>query len=222
MDSVVKFLQPYQLHPAAFDHDRLLDEHRQIYFPNTVNRRHSIKTESNSPSPDPPFNFSFSSPASSTNHSDSSLSLSSHPSLFTFGSLMSWPPPSPNNTAPPALHEAENFEIPSGIQDAIAFGVDEFDDLQELVDLQPISSNLAGSPIPGEKVVRRRSSKGECSTRSPKSLLILGDFLACDQCRKCKCKCERASGDDPCKSCIMLGTRKSLLHLQTKSYWAWS
>ncbi|KAF5313415.1 hypothetical protein D9611_008569 [Ephemerocybe angulata] len=39
-----------------------------------------------------------------------------------------------------------------------------------------------------EKSVRRRSSK------------------ACDQCRKSKCKCERTSANEPCKSCIMLGT----------------
>ncbi|KAF9463229.1 fungal-specific transcription factor domain-containing protein [Collybia nuda] len=38
------------------------------------------------------------------------------------------------------------------------------------------------------KNIRRRSSK------------------ACDQCRKSKCKCERPSPGEPCKSCIMLGT----------------
>lgn len=32
--------------------------------------------------------------------------------------------------------------------------------------------------------------------------------LACDQCRKSKCKCERSSANEPCKACIMLGTRK--------------
>ncbi|KAG1760291.1 fungal-specific transcription factor domain-containing protein [Suillus occidentalis] len=39
-----------------------------------------------------------------------------------------------------------------------------------------------------DRVVRRRSSK------------------ACDQCRKSKCKCERAGDGEACKSCIMLGT----------------
>ncbi|KAI0037058.1 fungal-specific transcription factor domain-containing protein, partial [Vararia minispora EC-137] len=29
---------------------------------------------------------------------------------------------------------------------------------------------------------------------------------ACDQCRKSKCKCERATATEPCKACIMLGT----------------
>lgn len=42
-----------------------------------------------------------------------------------------------------------------------------------------------------EKQVRRRSSK------------------ACDQCRKSKCKCERSSPQDPCRNCVMLGTRTS-------------
>lgn len=32
--------------------------------------------------------------------------------------------------------------------------------------------------------------------------------IACDQCRKSKCKCERSSANEPCKACIMLGTRK--------------
>lgn len=34
-------------------------------------------------------------------------------------------------------------------------------------------------------------------------------FLACDQCRKSKCKCERSGPDELCKSCAMLGTRES-------------
>lgn len=43
----------------------------------------------------------------------------------------------------------------------------------------------------GEKQVRRRSSK------------------ACDQCRKSKCKCERSNSSEPCKNCVLLGTRTS-------------
>ncbi|PCH37572.1 hypothetical protein WOLCODRAFT_84184 [Wolfiporia cocos MD-104 SS10] len=46
----------------------------------------------------------------------------------------------------------------------------------------------ASSSAKGEKTVRRRSSK------------------ACDQCRKSKCKCERAGPQDPCRNCVMLGT----------------
>lgn len=41
----------------------------------------------------------------------------------------------------------------------------------------------------GEKQIRRRSSK------------------ACDQCRKSKCKCERSTTQEPCRNCVMLGTR---------------
>ncbi|KAJ7173068.1 fungal-specific transcription factor domain-containing protein [Mycena crocata] len=47
-----------------------------------------------------------------------------------------------------------------------------------------------------EKMVRRRSSK------------------ACDQCRKSKCKCERAAGaapGAPCRSCVVLGTECTFL-----------
>ena len=33
------------------------------------------------------------------------------------------------------------------------------------------------------------------------------DLIACDQCRKSKCKCERSAPGEPCKACIMLGTR---------------
>ncbi|KJA25236.1 hypothetical protein HYPSUDRAFT_199780 [Hypholoma sublateritium FD-334 SS-4] len=44
---------------------------------------------------------------------------------------------------------------------------------------------------PPDRIVRRRSSK------------------ACDQCRKSKCKCERAAPSEPCKNCVMLNTRAS-------------
>lgn len=50
-----------------------------------------------------------------------------------------------------------------------------------------------GAGTKGEKQIRRRSSK------------------ACDQCRKSKCKCERGSPQDPCRNCVMLGTRESPL-----------
>ncbi|KAJ7165119.1 fungal-specific transcription factor domain-containing protein [Mycena filopes] len=45
----------------------------------------------------------------------------------------------------------------------------------------------------GEKTVRRRSSK------------------ACDQCRKSKCKCERTTPGEPCRSCVLLGTECTFL-----------
>ncbi|KAF9485619.1 hypothetical protein BDN70DRAFT_533969 [Pholiota conissans] len=49
-------------------------------------------------------------------------------------------------------------------------------------------SGGAGTGGGNDRVVRRRSSK------------------ACDQCRKSKCKCERAALNEACKNCIMLGT----------------
>ncbi|KZT22933.1 hypothetical protein NEOLEDRAFT_1070364 [Neolentinus lepideus HHB14362 ss-1] len=61
---------------------------------------------------------------------------------------------------------------------------DEYDDADELSEL-PESAPPRKSD---EKQVRRRSSK------------------ACDQCRKSKCKCERASENEPCKNCVLLNT----------------
>ncbi|KAH0581073.1 hypothetical protein H2248_012207 [Termitomyces sp. 'cryptogamus'] len=72
--------------------------------------------------------------------------------------------------------------------------MDDYDDPTELVEIPEGSSlNLEGdfassSTSNLQKQVRRRSSK------------------ACDQCRKSKCKCERPSPSEPCKSCVMLGT----------------
>jgi hypothetical protein len=35
--------------------------------------------------------------------------------------------------------------------------------------------------------------------------------VACDQCRKSKCKCERTAGDgESCKNCVMMNTRTSI------------
>ncbi|KDQ32691.1 hypothetical protein PLEOSDRAFT_1073145 [Pleurotus ostreatus PC15] len=64
---------------------------------------------------------------------------------------------------------------------------DEYDDdVSELVDMAGASTSHGGSAH--DKSVRRRSSK------------------ACDQCRKSKCKCERTSPNEPCRSCVTLGT----------------
>ncbi|EMD37133.1 hypothetical protein CERSUDRAFT_137619 [Gelatoporia subvermispora B] len=51
-----------------------------------------------------------------------------------------------------------------------------------------MSGSVSGGGSNSEKQVRRRSSK------------------ACDQCRKSKCKCERANPNEPCRNCVMLGT----------------
>ncbi|KAF8452405.1 fungal-specific transcription factor domain-containing protein [Boletus edulis BED1] len=66
---------------------------------------------------------------------------------------------------------------------------DDYEDADELSDLpgSAISGSAANATL-SERIIRRRSSK------------------ACDQCRKSKCKCERALDGGPCKSCIMLGT----------------
>ncbi|KXN89712.1 Nitrogen assimilation transcription factor nirA [Leucoagaricus sp. SymC.cos] len=58
------------------------------------------------------------------------------------------------------------------------------DDYDDVVPYIPGQLSSAST----ERAVRRRSSK------------------ACDQCRKSKCKCERSGPNEPCKSCIMLGT----------------
>jgi hypothetical protein len=65
---------------------------------------------------------------------------------------------------------------------------DEYDDGDEGGDFPSASGSSSK-----DKGVRRRSSK------------------ACDQCRKSKCKCERTSLNEPCKACIMLGTRESFI-----------
>jgi hypothetical protein len=78
---------------------------------------------------------------------------------------------------------------------------DSDDQLTDLDDLQASQDPAAIQ----ERIVRRRSSKGPlrfCLTN------ILADLLAiaCDQCRKAKCKCERGEGpNDPCKTCMQLG-----------------
>jgi hypothetical protein len=86
---------------------------------------------------------------------------------------MSWPTPTNNNSSvvhtPSSLH-TENFDI----QNSIDFsGADDYDDLGELIELQ------AGSPTffpgtatsGGEKIVRRRSSKGMYSKNVTANLL---------------------------------------------------
>lgn len=62
------------------------------------------------------------------------------------------------------------------------------------------SSSGIGGNSKNEKQIRRRSSK------------------ACDQCRKSKCKCERGSPQDPCRNCVMLGTRESSLSIFARIY----
>ncbi|KAA1474412.1 hypothetical protein DENSPDRAFT_328671 [Dentipellis sp. KUC8613] len=120
----------------------------------------------------------------------------SQPSWNNTSSSPSYPSSShhPHFTLPPLQHvNDQNLSMLSMN--------DEYDDGDELADLPPgsgMGSNVSFDVIPGgsgkvDKVVRRRSSK------------------ACDQCRKSKCKCERSSEHEPCKSCVMLGTACTFL-----------
>ncbi|TFY71776.1 hypothetical protein EVG20_g1228 [Dentipellis fragilis] len=120
-----------------------------------------------------------------------SFSFMSQPGWNNTSSSPSYPSSShhPHFTLPPLQHvNDQNLNMLSMN--------DEYDDGDELADLPPgsaMGSSVSFDVIPGgsgkaDKVVRRRSSK------------------ACDQCRKSKCKCERSSEHEPCKSCVMLGT----------------
>ncbi|KAI0321497.1 fungal-specific transcription factor domain-containing protein, partial [Amylostereum chailletii] len=105
---------------------------------------------------------------------------------FTFSLPMSQHPwdNSPASPYPtPATANHPHFSLPS-----IADDYDDDPDLNDFASSGPSTSSKAY-----ERVIRRRSSK------------------ACDQCRKSKCKCERASESDPCKACIMLGTSCTFL-----------
>ncbi|TFK31644.1 fungal-specific transcription factor domain-containing protein [Crucibulum laeve] len=97
-----------------------------------------------------------------------------------------------------ANHKYENIPGRHSNQLSMSYS-DDYDDVSELADL-PLDSHatlaglLGSSSTPSnERTIRRRSSK------------------ACDQCRKSKCKCERTGPNEPCKSCVMLGTACTFL-----------
>lgn len=172
----------------------------------TVHSQVPVKTES-SPSPDllpasaslQNTRFSFRSQPSSSHgssHSSSRQPSEAPPlvpqSIYRFSQdtssdygLMS----SVNSWSP--QHEDSQMEGHIGLQNAMSFS-DEYDEVGDLIDLPSMAGSSGGlahlSGISGEKPIRRRSSK------------------ACDQCRKSKCKCERTSAEEPCRSCVMLGT----------------
>ena len=90
---------------------------------------------------------------------------------------------------------------------------DEYDEFSEL----PIDRQGLAAYNVHERTVRKRSSKGELSYSW---FLLTSNFLivlACDQCRKSKCKCERSGPNELCKSCAMLGTRESNILLRCLS-----
>ncbi|KAI0057305.1 hypothetical protein BV25DRAFT_1831290 [Artomyces pyxidatus] len=101
--------------------------------------------------------------------------------------------PSQQYTTPMSSHA--HFSLPPLTDHSILSMADDYDD-DDLADLPNSSFDAVPGPSGSsssssrafDKVIRRRSSK------------------ACDQCRKSKCKCERSSDREPCKSCIMLGT----------------
>jgi len=115
---------------------------------------------------------------------------------------------------------------------------DDYDDIAELsVGQSGLATYVGSSPAPGgisnsDRAVRRRSSKGaSLSLRSEARLTMfsyvispslpialclwiapaLSPLVACDQCRKSKCKCERSGPNEPCKNCMMLGTCEYLV-----------
>ncbi|KAI0050334.1 hypothetical protein FA95DRAFT_1555847 [Auriscalpium vulgare] len=84
-----------------------------------------------------------------------------------------------------------HFSVPHMLDSGALSMPEDYDDGDDLVDLPGPSGS--GSSSKGDRVIRRRSSK------------------ACDQCRKSKCKCERTSMNEPCKSCVLLGTACTFL-----------
>lgn len=162
---------------------------------------HHVKSSSSSSSSVPIFRFGadFSSSASPNTPS----------TPFTFMSHQTWPSSS-TSYAHSSQYGADRYTIPSPVspvngQSHHALSLtDEYEDEggDELGDLPSGGvggitlapyGGVSGGAKAGDKQVRRRSSK------------------ACDQCRKSKCKCERSSPQDPCRNCVMLGTRKCLL-----------
>ena len=148
-------------------------------------------SQSASPStPSTPFtfmshqNWPSSSSAGSTSYAHSQQS---------YGAVERYPIPSPVSPVNGQSHQhaltlAEEYEDEGG---------DELGDLPSGgiggMGLASYAANGGGKgSSAAEKQIRRRSSK------------------ACDQCRKSKCKCERSSPQEPCRNCVMLGTRECL------------
>ena len=152
----------------------------------------------------------------------------SPPTPFTFMSHQNWPSSSAASSSYAAQSQyagggIDRYTISSPVSPVNGGShhhaltlADEYDDEggDELTDLP--SAGLGGMGLApygagagvggkaGEKQVRRRSSK------------------ACDQCRKSKCKCERSSPQEPCRNCVMLGTRKFRVSLPSLCVLCWS
>ncbi|KAI0305366.1 fungal-specific transcription factor domain-containing protein [Multifurca ochricompacta] len=108
---------------------------------------------------------------------------------------------SPTNPFSSSFNSQSHSALPPFDDSTALTLTDEYDDGDDLGQLPSRSASVAdifhdpssSSSKIFDKAVRRRSSK------------------ACDQCRKSKCKCERSSGNEPCKACIMLGTHCTFL-----------
>ena len=88
-------------------------------------------------------------------------------------------------------HAPHHAPAPAYVPPPDEYGEDEDEGLTELPPGAALGAYASSEAKAGEKTVRRRSSK------------------ACDQCRKSKCKCERSAASEPCKNCVLLGTRAS-------------
>jgi len=103
------------------------------------------------------------------------------------------------------LERYESIHVPYSM--AFSDDGDEATDVIENSHGTTIYTHLSKSDLstPGERQVRRRSSKGSsippCFRTDANRV-----STACDQCRKSKCKCERTTPGEPCRNCVMLGT----------------
>ncbi len=156
-------------------------------------------SQSASPSaPSTPFTFM---PHQTWPPSSSSASTSYAHSQQSYPGVDRYPIPSPVSPVNGQSHQhaltlAEEYEDEGG------------DELGDLPNSGMGGMGLASYPGSGgskgssaaDKQIRRRSSK------------------ACDQCRKSKCKCERSSPQEPCRNCVMLGTRECPLSVSTNAW----
>lgn len=189
-------LQHSQISPADYS----------SYPPSRDSRQDSVKLES-SDTPDlgapisnqqPPFHFG----------SDPAFN-------YSFMSTQQWKPSIRSQLDATHPFESTNsssrveFDLPlldsgsHGTQDDSYddLDVDGFGDSQQT----PSTPRSAGSSDkPGERHIRRRSSKGTSQLSSPLDFVDALSLTACDQCRKLKCKCERTGLNIPCRNCVTL------------------
>lgn len=170
--------------------------------------------------PSQPSSSHGSSESSSRQPSETPPSLAQQPAVYRFGANTSatpgyglLPPVSSSWVSTDSAGQMDSHsKYDINLENAMSFN-DDYDDVGELMDLPSMGGgglgSIGGSGTSGDKPVRRRSSKGACLFSAVSSRgYTLNDrsTSACDQCRKSKCKCERSSPNEPCRSCVMLGT----------------